>query len=152
MVTALDKDLHKGWEISTPVYVYNGDMIGNYGIELLENNNLAFCGWLTGPYYYDSQDIYAVVVENENYSTPEIDAAEKPFVCYPKPAKDILNINFADDSECESVEIYSLDGRLLISQNDNFETINIANLTPGLYLIKVRMNDGKEFTEKIVVK
>lgn len=71
---------------------------------------------------------------------------------YPNPAKDILNINFADNSECQSVEIYSLDGRLLISQNDSFETINIANLTPGLYLIKVRMNDGKEFTEKIVVK
>ena len=155
MVTALDKDLQKGWEISTSICVYNGDMIGNYGIELLENNNLAFCGWLTGPYYYDSQDIYAVVVENENYSTPEISASENPFVCYPNPAKDILNINFADDNECQSVAIYSIDGRLTVEtfpETSQSSTINIANLTPGLYLIKVRMSDGKEFSEKIVVK
>ena len=51
-----------------------------------------------------------------------------------------------------TVAIYSIDGRLLKSQNNNLDKINLANLTPGLYLIKVRMNDGKEFSEKIVVK
>ena len=71
---------------------------------------------------------------------------------HPNPAKDVVNISFSDDSECHSVEIYSLDGRLLQSQNDNFDKIDIACLTSGLYLIKVRMTDGKEYTDKIIVE
>ena len=105
-------------------------------------------------------DFYAMDIMNVNkgypvferyYSVEETDFANEISV-YPNPAKDVVNITFANNAECQSIAIYSLDGRLLISQNDSFETINIANLTPGLYLIKVRMSDGNEFTEKIVVK
>ena len=54
-----------------------------------------------------------------------------------------------------TVAIYSIDGRLAVEtfpETSQSSTISIANLIPGLYLIKVRMNDGKEFSEKIVVK
>ena len=152
IVTRFDIDLNHAWEEYT-LDVFNGGLFGNYGLTSLSNGGVALSGWLTADNsgYYESKDIYAVVFDNY-LSTDEISASENPFVCYPNPAKDILNINFADDNECQSIAIYSLDGRLLKSKNDNFETINIANLTPGLYLIKVRMSDGKEFTEKIVVK
>lgn len=89
---------------------------------------------------FDYDDV-GEIEDNENAVSLEI---------HPNPANNILNISFSDDNECEFVKIYSIDGRLLLSQNDNFETINLANLTPGLYLIKVRMSDGKEFTERIV--
>ena len=89
------------------------------------------------------------------YSVEETDF-ENEISIYPNPAKDIVNITFSNNAECRSIAIYSIDGRLVVEtfretslQSSN---INIANLTPGLYLIKVRMNDGKEFTEKIVVK
>lgn len=111
------------------------------------NGGLALCGWCFkyDAAYYESSLIYAVIV-NEYFSTPEIAASAKPFLCYPNPTKDLLNINFTDENECQSVAIYSSDGRLLkLQQNDNFEKIDIADLTSGLYLIKVKMNDGKDF-------
>ena len=122
---------------------------------LLYSESAGICGAYYCTLCFHQND--ELIWQNPNYDDCTFDAvgensfANEIFVC-PNPAKDLLNINFADDNECQSVEIYSLDGRLLISQNDIFETINIANLTPGLYLIKVRMNDGKEFSEKIVVK
>ena len=89
------------------------------------------------------------------YSVEETDFANEISV-YPNPAKDIVNITFSNNAECRSIDIYSIDGRLVVETfretSLQSSTINIANLTPGLYLIKVRMSDGKEFTEKIVVK
>ena len=105
-------------------------------------------------------DFYAMDIMNVNkgypvferyYSVEETDFANGISV-YPNPAKDVVNISFSNNAECRLIDIYSIDGRLMKSQNDNSNKINISNLTPGLYLIKVRMNDGKEFTEKIVVK
>jgi hypothetical protein len=121
-----------------------------------ENGGLALSGWLYDSDYQfnESSEIYAVIFD-ETLSSPEISFLRNPFVCYPNPAKDVLNISFTDDSECQSVEIYSIDGRLVVEtfpEMSQSSTINIASLTPGLYLFKVRMNDGKEFSEKIVVK
>ena len=109
------------------------------------------CYWNDDILLYKEDDTDCDAVYNQWHSVDET-IAGNGFVVYPNPAKDIISISLSDNMECQSVAIYSIDGRLLISQNDNFETINIANITPGLYLIKVRISDGKEFTEKIVVK
>ena len=149
-VECLDFDLNLLDEVVCLSYLD----ITNFGLVVRENGGLALSGWLYDSDYQfnESSEIYAVIFD-ETLSTSEISFAEKPFVCYPNPAKDIININFADDNDCQSVAIYSIDGRLVVetfSEMSQSSTINIANLTPGLYLIKVRMSDGKEFTERIV--
>ena len=55
-----------------------------------------------------------------------------------------------NESVEQSVEIYAIDGRLLKSQISNFETVDVSKLNAGIYILKVNMADGKEFTERIV--
>lgn len=119
-----------GWETYDINCPYNANMPGS-GINFWVYH-------ITDTFDYDN---VGEIEDNENAVSLEI---------HPNPANNILNISFSDDNECEFVKIYSIDGRLLLSQNDNFETINLANLTPGLYLIKLRMSDGSEFTERII--
>ena len=69
---------------------------------------------------------------------------------YPNPTDGVLNISFSENTDCQSVEIYAVDGRLLKSQISNFETVNISSLNSGIYILKVNMADGREFTERIV--
>ena len=69
---------------------------------------------------------------------------------YPNPAKNTVNITFSDDAICQSVEIYAVDGRLLKSQISNLETVDVSKLNAGIYILKVNMADGCEFTERIV--
>lgn len=146
-VECLDFDLNLLDEVVCLSYLE----IVNFGMVVRDNGGLALCGWFYDStyQYYDSSKIYAVVFD-ETLSSPEISVSEKPFVCYPNPAKDLVHIEFSESFDCQSIEIYAIDGQLLKSQNNNFNKISIANLTPGLYLIKVRMNDGKEFTERII--
>ncbi|MBQ7532979.1 MAG: T9SS type A sorting domain-containing protein [Bacteroidales bacterium] len=39
---------------------------------------------------------------------------------------------------------------MLKSQNSNCETVDISSLESGVYILKVTMADGREFTERIV--
>ena len=75
---------------------------------------------------------------------------------YPNPAGDVVSINFAQDTECQSVKIYSLDGRLMQTfqetslQTANQTTLDISGLTAGVYVMKLTMADGTVLTERIV--
>ena len=92
-----------------------------------------------------------------NYDITGIEELEtKEATIYPNPAGNTLNISFAQDAECQSVEIHSLDGRLIETfpetslQTGNQTTLDISNLTAGVYIMKVKLVDGKEFTEKLI--
>ena len=74
---------------------------------------------------------------------------------YPNPAKDHVRIELSDNSASQSIEIYSLDGRLVetfqeTSLHDN--TIDISGLNAGMYIMKIRMADGREYEEKIIIQ
>ena len=71
---------------------------------------------------------------------------------YPNPAADVVNIRFSPDVTAEKVEIYGMDGRLYHEQNFNMETVNVNDLSSGVYMMKLLMDNGESFTEKIVIK
>ena len=55
-----------------------------------------------------------------------------------------------NESVEQSVEIYAIDGRLLKSQISNLETVDMSSLESGIYIIKVRLADGREYSERVV--
>ncbi|MBR6092789.1 MAG: T9SS type A sorting domain-containing protein [Bacteroidales bacterium] len=69
---------------------------------------------------------------------------------YPNPTNGVINLSFAEGTECRSVEIHAIDGRLLKSQSSDLETVDMSGLEPGIYIIKVRLSDGREHTERVV--
>ena len=98
---------------------------------------------------------YVLKVDGNGYDAigENVESIAKPYFCYPNPAQDIVYIEFSPDVECQSVEIYTLDGRMVktchgASLQNN--AIDISNLNSGVYLMKIRMSDGSEFTERIV--
>ena len=67
--------------------------------------------------------------------------------------EDCENVLEVDDNPIPvAIDIFSLDGRFVKSQKNNLNAIDISSLDAGFYVIKVKMSDGKEFSEKIVVK
>lgn len=87
---------------------------------------------------------YTSIVENQSQYNA---------LAYPNPARDYIRIELQDDSSCQSIAIYSIDGRLVFETQDAMvqpTTINIANLKTGIYVIKVKLTDGKDYVAKIV--
>ena len=71
---------------------------------------------------------------------------------HPNPTNDHITIDLPNDEDCQSIEIFSIDGRLVetFPETSHPTTINISALHTGMYIMKIRMADGREFSEKIV--
>ena len=126
--------------------------------------DMEFCyGWIRFEFYGDK-----IVINDMAYCTipnyplkfgqksltedvAEISAANY-YSLYPNPVDDRLVLKLADEHKCENVSVYSIDGRMLISQNTDFENIDVSALTRGVYFVRIRLQEGSVFTEKIVIK
>ena len=68
------------------------------------------------------------------------------FSIYPNPANDIVTVK--SNENIDSLDILSLEGRKIKSANSS--TIDISNLSNGIYLLQVKTEEGKLGTKKII--
>lgn len=74
--------------------------------------------------------------------------AESIVNVWPNPTSETLNLK----GDMTQVEIFSMDGRLVMSLSNGFESINVSKLTNGSYLLKATMKDGSVATQKFLKK
>lgn len=58
---------------------------------------------------------------------------------YPNPAQNYIHIEFNEDNSLEEIIIVSVEGKILIHQNNTIESnvnIDVSDLKPGVYLVK----------------
>jgi hypothetical protein len=61
----------------------------------------------------------------------------------PNPAKDILNLNFQDFENIRSINIYNMLGQLVQITTNPSNSINVADLKTGNYIIKLHTEKGE---------
>jgi hypothetical protein len=90
-------------------------------------------------------------------ATPEIEGVESLKV-YPNPAEEFISVSFtATERQTVSIELVSLTGKILISENlglvqGGFDRkIDVSDLAQGIYLLKITGERGIS-TSKIVVQ
>lgn len=108
---------------------------------IMDPNGFYNYGYPMLDWYYDH---FVGIVENESNTS---------IVVYPNPTQDYIRIELSDNASCQSVTIYSIDGRLVFETQDATAqptTINVANLKSGVYIIKVKLTDGNDYVAKIV--
>ena len=146
-VTRLDGDLNVAWNIRLP-----GDQ-WNYGyghcLKVLQNGDIA-AGFVS---VRNSADrLYLYIIHDGYDVTPETIASEKPFSFYPNPVKGQLKLDFANNEMPESIEIYDLQGRLVGTKHDNFGSIDMSDLSAGVYMLRITLKDGTSYHEKILTE
>jgi len=77
---------------------------------------------------------------------------------YPNPTNGLFNIQFSDNQQDVQLEIYDISGRIhlqkrvmTINQN-SIETLNLDNLTTGIYTIRILSEDNQATFRIIVTK
>ena len=145
-----DKDLNLLWKRCCKEGM---SCFGNYtGIDILENGGLVLAGNNTGSWGIVGTYSSVIIFENNGTAISENPNNIRPYSFYPNPANDVINISFSPDVNAEKVEIYGLDGKMYHEQNFNLETVNINDLSNGVYMMKVVLDNGTTFNDKIVVK
>lgn len=85
---------------------------------------------------------------NSVLGTTEVFSSVKEIAVSPNPTSDYLYIK--TKSKVNGIEIYDIAGRK-INVNNNTDTIDVRNLEPGNYIIKIQTKDGVS-TEKFIKK
>ena len=95
------------------------------------------------PYYYFS-DVCTLSIEK---------MVENNFNIYPNPTSDyvVINQKDMDNIQLQSVQIINMNGKWIRSVKENFNHIDVSNLSTGTYLFVIQTNKGNK-TEKIVIK
>lgn len=99
----------------------------------------------------DEPQNFAIVVSGAGLSsqaTSDVDNTEV-FSVYPNPAKDVIHLNGISD--VASIKIFNMEGKVVMSQANQNNSINISKLTSGIYLILVKDGD-KTFSQKFIKK
>ena len=74
----------------------------------------------------------------------------RPYAYYPNPAQDQLRLHYSPDVQPKQIELYDLQGRLVKTQRTGLESINLQGLSAGTYTMRVTLEDGKVFSDKVV--
>ena len=72
------------------------------------------------------------------------------YVLYPNPTQGQLHMQFSPDVQPKQIELYDLQGRLVHTQGKAFESIDMSQLPAGTYTLRVTMEDGKTYSDKVV--
>ena len=83
-------------------------------------------------------------------SVPEIASFIRPYMFYPNPTQTELHLQYSPDIQPKQIELYDLQGRLVRSQSKGLESLNMAGLPAGTYTMRVMLEDGKVFSDKVV--
>ena len=69
---------------------------------------------------------------------------------YPNPAKHVLNIKSKEGVVMKSAQIYDLNGRVILKSNITNASINVETLTKGTYIIVLKDENGKDYSQKFL--
>lgn len=75
---------------------------------------------------------------------------EKNLVLYPNPASDKI---YLDDTDVYSLEVLSITGQKVMSASVTANSgVSISHLLPGMYMMKIRNQDGEVHIQKMWIK
>lgn len=141
----LDSDLNLRWDITLP----GNQAIAYFGTSLikLKNDDIA-TGYLIRK---NSRYCANIVLLHDDYDAiSESTTQDHPYALYPNPVKDQLNLSFANDMEPESIDLYDLQGRLLVTKRNDLESVDMSTLAAGVYMLHITMKDGTSYHDKVI--
>lgn len=65
------------------------------------------------------------------------------FSIYPNPVNNVLNISMKNELTITKVVITDINGRIVIADSSAISSLNISDLSSGLYLLSIETNEGK---------
>lgn len=143
------------WELESVIeYTYDptvpGSSIAGYD-DIFENMTIKVKSKLlkVEESYYDDGELDEHVISILYYSkgaqVPELPL--ETLTIGPNPATTFLSIQAKD---LRQVEIFSMDGKMVMRLENGFESVKVSEMAAGTYLLKATMKDGNVITQKFM--
>ncbi|MGJ8683006.1 MAG: T9SS type A sorting domain-containing protein [Nonlabens sp.] len=163
------------------MYILNTEIADEVGINtnggsdavvdgFLNYTNTALDTWETATFSFTASDTFAVVylrslnttggadeVFFDNFSLTASTASIDDFSIanvkmYPNPASDVLTIETTNGMNIATVEVFDILGKEIMNTPLQNNTLNVSELTQGLYLVKMTSDEGTSISQKLVIE
>lgn len=107
-------------------------------------DKFAYCTIPDYPMRWGQTDIHGV----------EENGAETFATIFPNPSDGTVSVKVSDgeSNTISDISVFDMTGRIVKTQTISFEAVDISGLASGVYVMKVTLENGKVFEEKIVKK
>jgi glucose/arabinose dehydrogenase len=115
------------------------------------NNFTSFGEDMNGELYVTNSSIIYKIVDTSTASTTNFE--NSGFSLYPNPAKNSITISSSEASFAKQIQVFDVSGKLLISMEftqNKSNTIDVASLLKGVYIVNVTTTDGNNYSSKLV--
>jgi glucose/arabinose dehydrogenase len=115
-----------------------------------QSNYTSFGEDINGELYITNSSIIYKIVDSSLTTTTFENGG---FVFYPNPANDSFAIKSTNGNEIAKFEIFDITGKLMLSNeamNSNLQSIDIAALSKGVYIVSIFAVDGSNYISKLV--
>ena len=155
IVVKMDTDLNVEWKRLCKT----ADIIPSYPFELSavyedDTNEEKGIVWSGYAWKGDNNDksglLHFFLNHDGTVGTNEGGIEVRPYTYYPNPAQDRLRLQYSPDVQPKLVELYDLQGRLVRTQRQGLESLDMSQLPTGIYTMRVTMEDGQTFSDKVV--
>ena len=136
------QNLNMYWMLNSPITIKN---------EAGEEEGVAWSGGAIRDGNYDLYGwVYFILNHEGPVGTDDSGIVVRPYAFWPNPAKDFLHLEYSPDVTPTRIELYDLQGRLMRSQTSALESLNMEGLAAGTYTMRVTLEGGKAFSDKVV--
>lgn len=104
---------------------------------------------LVGNSFSDFTTGFALARYNNSSIITSLKSQENSFAIFQNPVNELLNIGNNHISPIDHIVIFDVSGKKLYEEKQNVASVNIQNLTPGLYFLNIEC-DGKIFQNKFI--
>lgn len=95
-------------------------------------------------------DVVVNAVATSNLSSQDFNTLSvSNFVAYPNPTSDFINLSILESNAVKSISLYDINGREVKSFSQFVDSIDVSDLTSGIFMLTVETENGKS-TQKIV--
>ena len=113
---------------------------------VLDDNSVAIVG-----NNIDCPEVFYVIVHDDGtIGIPEAEAFIRPYAFYPNPVQSELHLQYSPDVTPTQIELYDLQGRMVRTQSKDLENISMEGLPAGTYTMRVTLEGGKTYSDKVV--
>lgn len=148
IVSKLNSALETEWErFAVPASSGEMDEWVLESFNITDDGNIVTSGCLLEN-GYSPMSAFLSIIHDETADVEENGLVVRPYLIYPNPVKDRLSIHISPDVKLESIELYDVSGRCVVSSRT--AEMNVANLPAGQYVAKITLEDGKVYSDKVV--
>lgn len=148
VITKMDMELNVIWQrrcLSTTQYDMTVSAFAS-AMQALDDGGLAIGGY----YHFYMDRVFILALSRDGTGIPEAESFIRPYLFYPNPTQDQLHLQYSPDVKPVQIELYDMQGRIVCMQQSDLENINMQDLSAGQYMMKVTMEGGKTFIDKVV--